>query len=391
MKILERYTRWALLGAVLLFGSVFVSCRKDSPPGPKANRNTLLMYVVGDNSISSDMQRSVNLVISRMDPKYLADNTVLIYVDANAYSGRSALPQLLEVVVDTEGKSTSRVVAEYEEKNSADAAILGEMIAIMRRDYPATERYGLMISSHGSGWLPGDFLTLLRSSRAVGQDGKNWIEIDALAEAIPNDLFEYILFDDCFMGAVEVAYALRNDADYLIATPTELWGDGMPYAALGPCFFGARPDPEAFCDALYEEYDDPRLGSTVSLIETARMDELAVLLRGVFHGKENLIYALNVSDGSRFQSLGSGSYKDVIFDLGDFVKAIEPTRAPEFEALLKQVVTYSRHSRYVTFPKGFTRWEINRFCGLSTYIPQTRYSVLSVIYNDTPWAKAIYQ
>jgi hypothetical protein len=391
MKLSGEYTLRSLRGAVLLLCCFFASCQKADVPAPaaKANRNTLLMYVVGDNSISDYLQKSVNNVVRTLDPDYLEENTVLIYVDANTYQQRSNLPQLLQVVPGPDGASTTRTVAEYPEQNSASGAMLSQMIAIMRRDYPATERYDLMISSHGDGWLPGnpDF----GSSRAIGQDKNDelgidlnghWIEIDALAEAIPDGLFEYILLDACYMASVEVAYALRNDAKTLIATPTELWADGMPYAALGPCFFGASPDPQAFCDALYDQYEG--LGSTVSLIETAPLGDLAALLRGVVSGQESRIYSLDVS---KLQAFGRSSYRYAFFDLGDFVKALaSAAQVQEFESLMKQVVPYSRYSEV-----AFETVRIDRYSGLSTYIPQTRYPRINAAYAETEWTRAVYR
>lgn len=387
MKFLKTNIRPLLWMAALLLGPLLASCRgKDDVPAPAANRNTLLMYVVGDNSISNYMQQSVNAVVSGMDPSYLLDNTVLIYVDAGAYDGRSGAPQLLEVI-PFEGGTTTRTIAEYPEQNSADYTILAGQIEIMRNDFPATEGYGLMVSSHGTGWLPGDFPSLLRS-RAIGQDGSNWIELDRLAEAIPDGALDYILLDACYMGAVEVAYALREKADYLIATPTELWAEGMPYAALGSSFFGPAPDPRAFCDALFARYDNPGRGSTVSLIETAPLDELATLLGEVFRGKKGAVIAHGVAG---FQPYGTSAYKEMFFDLADFVASqASVAQLAQFEALMARAVPYSRHSNLVTFPNALTGWYIERYSGLSSYVPRGRYPALDAAYAATEWGRAIY-
>jgi hypothetical protein len=390
MRPFGKYTLRAFLGATLLLAGAFASCtREDDVPGPTVNRNTMLMYVVGDNGISDYMQRSVNAVIAGMQPGYLLDNTMLIYVDASSYGGRSSLPQLLEVVIDPQsGGTTTRLVAEYPEQNSANIAVLDEMIEIMQRDYPAAESYGLMISSHATGWLPGNFFELMRS-RAIGQDGNNWIEIDQLVEALPDHLFEYILLDACYMGSVEVAYALREKADYLIATPTELWAEGMPYAALGPSFFGLRPDPAGFCEALYEQYDNPSRGSTVSVIETARMDDLAILLREVLYGRQSDIRALDLT---RLQTFGTRDYTNMFFDLGSFVEALaSPAQYAQFRSLMEQIAVYNLSSPAVTFPDGGRSWPITRYSGLSTYIPKALYPRIDAVYADMDWTKAVYR
>lgn len=388
MKPLEKKALRTFGGALLLCGLFFASCQKDDIPGPTVNRNTMLMYVVGDNSISNYLQKSVNDVVGALHPDYLLENAVLIYVDANTYQGRSSRPQLLQVVAGTDGQSTTRIIAEYPEQNSADVAVLAQMIAIMQREFPATEHYSLMISSHGDAWLPAgaDF-----GSRAIGQDktdqngtssnGGHWMEIDQLAEALPDDLFDCILLDACYMASVEVAYALRDKAEYLIATPTELWAEGMPYAALGPSFFGREPDPEGFCDALYEQYKSR--GSTVSLIATTRLGDLANLLRGVLSGKESQILTLDVS---KLQAFGRSSYKNAFFDLGDLVKSLAiPEQVQAFESLMKQIVVYSRYS------KDAFDLNITRYSGLTTYVLQARYPKINEAYAATAWAKAVYR
>lgn len=44
---------------------------------------------------------------------------------------------------------------------------------------------------------------------------------------------EYILFDDCYMSSLEVAYELRHVTNYMIACPTEVMVFGMPYSTIG--------------------------------------------------------------------------------------------------------------------------------------------------------------
>lgn len=58
--------------------------------------------------------------------------------------------------------------------------------------------------------------------------------------------FEYILFDDCFMSSIEVAYDLRKITRHLIASPCEVMAYGYPYDLVMPYLFtdgghGIRP------------------------------------------------------------------------------------------------------------------------------------------------------
>ena len=51
------------------------------------------------------------------------------------------------------------------------------------------------------------------------------MEIDDLAKGLPDDLFDFILFDACYMASVECTYELRNKAEYILASPTETMAD----------------------------------------------------------------------------------------------------------------------------------------------------------------------
>lgn len=52
---------------------------------------------------------------------------------------------------------------------------------------------------------------------------------------------EYILFDDCYMSSIEVAYELKDVTKYLIGSTSEMMAYGMPYAAIGEYLLG-NPD-----------------------------------------------------------------------------------------------------------------------------------------------------
>ena len=49
------------------------------------------------------------------------------------------------------------------------------------------------------------------------------MNISDLVEVLDDDMphFDFIMFDACFMMSIEVAYAVRNYADYYMGCPTE--------------------------------------------------------------------------------------------------------------------------------------------------------------------------
>lgn len=118
-----------------------------------------------------------------------------------------------------------------------------------------TDTYGLIMSSHGGGWVPSEIFdeymlqtnskradsatnNSKRISRFFGQDGNSFMETPQLAKAIEaSDKWDYLLFDACFMSSVEGLYDLRHSADYIIASPSEVLGAGFPYQKILPLLF----------------------------------------------------------------------------------------------------------------------------------------------------------
>ncbi|NLH28791.1 MAG: Clostripain family protein, partial [Bacteroidales bacterium] len=137
--------------------------------------------------------------------------------------------------------------------------------------------YAMIIGGHGMGWIP-VYPTYPTNARAISASSpfKNYWEYDgefdtryfggtttkyqtditSLAKGITMagiKKMEYILFDNCYMSSIEVAYELRNVTNYLIASPTEIMAYGMPYAVVGEYLFG-KTNYKAVCNGFYSFY-----------------------------------------------------------------------------------------------------------------------------------------
>ena len=59
---------------------------------------------------------------------------------------------------------------------------------------------------------------------------------------------DFIIFDACFMGSVEVAYELRDVCDKIVASPTEVIAEGMDYITMASYLMkSSGSDLEGFC------------------------------------------------------------------------------------------------------------------------------------------------
>lgn len=117
------------------------------------------------------------------------------------------------------------------------------------KEYAPGKKYGLIIGCHGMGWLP-VIHTKSNETQEIfhynvsngpmtryfgGLTQEYQIETSVLAQAILESgiTMEYILFDDCYMSSIEVAYDLKDVTKYLIASPTEVMAYGFPYHECG--------------------------------------------------------------------------------------------------------------------------------------------------------------
>lgn len=164
-------------------------------------------------------------------------------------------------------------LAEYTQEDlSTDPVIMKGILNKIKEELPA-DTYGLVISSHGGGWVPNDIFDshVLAQTRFIGQDGTDYMEIPDLAEALEGSHFEYILFDACLMSSVEALYDLRQAAKYLIASPAEVLAEGFPYKEIVSQLF--YNDLKGACQSFMNKYR--QTSGTIALVQTDKLEALA--------------------------------------------------------------------------------------------------------------------
>jgi hypothetical protein len=141
---------------------------------------TVIAYIAADNDLWSDALDDVEEMQRGFSPNGVQ---LVAFIDP---AGEP--PYLLEMA-----SNSSRRVKTYAELNSCDAAQMRQTLSEIIGMYPA-ERYGLILWSHGTSWLPANHLL-----KSFGQDGDSQLNIPELAEALPLK-FDFILLDACLMG-----------------------------------------------------------------------------------------------------------------------------------------------------------------------------------------------
>lgn len=151
-------------------------CNQDDDPVPaeKVTR-TVLAYIMADNSLSGFASSDIDEMMKGMSTVDASLYNLLVYVDdASSENSQSySFPTLYRLSKDKRGNVTKEIIREYKEQVSTDPSVMQEVMKRAFTEYPA-ESYGLVVWSHGEGWIPSPLpivknaSTALDRSRSVG-------------------------------------------------------------------------------------------------------------------------------------------------------------------------------------------------------------------------------
>ncbi len=411
--------------ALLLSALVLVACDdKNTYEEPVAPQQTLLMYFPwsGNDSGSTGLLSHFLTNIDDMEEaiRYNAPEgcRVLVYlVERKVETGIGGATNTyfegsLQELKARGGKVERVQLTSYRDPDMTEA----EQIARLLKDvqaYAPAPRYAMTIGCHGMGWIPA---TATKAVSREGAEREYWeyegveqtrwfggmtaefqTEIPTLAEAIRRAgmKMEYILFDDCYMSSVEVAYELKDVADYLIGSTSEIMAEGFPYTEIGLLLLG-KVDYEGICESFYQYYLERNSCpcGTVAVTVCSELEALAEVMKRINESSEEL----TASELNRVQVL-DGCDPCRFYDLGDYVNFYckDAALRGEFERQLERAVPaefrrhtptfYSMYGGNIPNRPGET-W-INAFSGITTSDPSLSPLVVDVK-GSTAWWKATH-
>jgi len=168
------------------------------------------------------------------------------------------------------------------EVDMGTAEALADFVIWSITNFPA-EKYALVISSHGAGWLGNG------PDQGMGASQLTMPEIDAALTRVRAqtgvDQLEIVGFDACLMGQLEVYATLAPHARYVIAAEEVIPGQGWEYTApftaliANPAMDGAQLG-QVIVDAYAAYYAGPgaRTGVDLHVIDTAAVAPVVAAL-----------------------------------------------------------------------------------------------------------------
>lgn len=387
---------FALAAIVMQFA---VACNNDDPqptpqpdpptpelPQPLTESHTLVIFMQGNNGLAEFMDSNLQRILSAYYDIPEGDFRILVFYDRGNYT------RLTELYMN-DGMAKQRLIEEYDTSTSTvDKAFVESVLARVKEEAPA-DSYGLILSSHGGGWVPSDLYDVYlldEGTRATnpqahpmfyGQDDYDCMEIPDLVGALDDFHFNYIIFDACFMGNVEALYDLRHSADYIVASAAEVLGAGFPYETMIPMLFEYDDhNLKAICEEYMEYYANS--SGTVALIDCEQLEPLAEAMNAV-------MAEMGEVDVNSVQAYDAFEYH-LYFDLLHYVE-LGVDNSTAFEKALNKAVLYSGHTSYIETATGkdVETYTLDRSCGVSCYIPQKECPATEAAWRETAWAKAI--
>lgn len=410
MKHKYTYPVWKtiLLCLTVILSGIWQSCddeEKIMPPISTPTTQTLLMYMPWSGNLTSFFRINIADMKEAIAEGILEYERVLIF-----FATSPTQATLSELTYNAaEGSCEEIPLKEYLNHPCNTTEGISDILNDVKTFAPA-DHYSMTIGGHGMGWLPvnasrtsypkasTDASTVPTYHWEVqdypptryfgGTSSNHQTDISTLAEAIKRAgiIMEYILFDDCYMSCVEVAYDLRHVTRHLIASTSEVMAYGMPYHPMAEHLLG-NIDYEGISGTFYDFYMDYSTPcGTIATTVTAELDSLATLMREI-----NTRYTWNDTLTTSLQYL-DGYTPHLFFDLGHCAALLctDSLLLQRFNEQLERAAPTASRAHTPTFYSVFNgrQTPVNHFSGLTISDPSTHH--LATPKTKTSWYKATH-
>lgn len=361
------------------------------------NDQTVFMYLPWSTDLLSAFRQNIADMKTIIGKNILKNERVIVFL-ANSPK-KATLYELIYKKGNCEQKTLKEYNFEDLEYTTAEGitSILNDV-----KYYAPAKRYAMTIGCHGMGWIPKSS-TKSRSGFRVekmhweyeyvpmtryfgGRDYEHQTDVNTLATGISDAgmKMEYILFDDCYMSNVEVAYELKEVTNHLIASTCEIMMYGMPYDKIGQYLVG-NIDYKSICDefyAFYSTYEEMPCG-TIGVTDCSELDNLASIMKQI-----NQQYTFDTSLTNSLQRL-DGYSPTIFFDYGDYVAKLckDSELLEQFNEQLERTVPFKRNTDYY-YSMSSGKAKINTYSGITISDPSTNSKTSSK--KETAWYKATH-
>ena len=332
-------------GVISFLTLLLLSCEStfEDDQGAVFNDRTLTVLVVSDNNLDNGAKTLLLDIVKKTE--MIPINVVVLWISRAGTS------------LYYKSHNGTFIRDKLSESLSLRGKGLSSILKSMKKMFPSDET-GLLLWSHGTGWLPSG-----RKTRSFGDVKGESLDIDELACSLEDLKYDYIVFDACFMGCIEVLWDMRNCSDYFVSSPTEVPTIGILNNTTleilaKDCDLETRLT--LLCNSYINSCNSEIYGRSISVIRSKDLAELAEELRAI-------------SDLKSFDTFGMPYYpfrlQKIFFDLQAFLKCIGR------DSLYNKHVIYSGSDNDPVFAGS----------GLSIFVPSNENKAYIPSYETLSW------
>ena len=361
---------------------------------PTKTKNTLFVFMPytannnGGNSLYyslkgniEDMERAIE------QEKGLGNSQLIVFISENIKTSH-----LIYISYNkNKGKCQRDTLKTYTDYDYTIPDGITSLLTSIKQMAPA-DNYSMIIGCHGEGWMPKPKSTQTRYFGGTAIP----IDISDFNEGIKNAgmKMNFILFDDCYMSGIEVAYQLRESSNYLIASTSEMIAYGMPYHIILKYLLYDTPDYDALCrdfTSFYKTYTynlTPMPYGTIAVTDLGYTEEMATFMKTV-----NSTHTFDIDKIDDVQDLDVEHYTPTVyFDFGSYLHVLcgdEVETYTEGTKLLDKLVPYKGTTGMIYSGAGNKSLKLKEYSGLTISDPSINSSAIDTK-TQTAWWKATH-
>ena len=341
-------------------------------PQKKEVQNTLFFFYPWSTNLTYYFENNILNFEYALKANDLKRNRIVVFIS------QSSTEACMYEIKMHRGRCQHDTIAKFEKYNYEYTSVEGlSKLLDLAKGEASTPQFSLVIGCHGDAWIPAR--DMKRSFG--GADIESRIDISTLRDALKksNLIAEYILFDDCYMSSVEVAYELRDVCRHLIASPAEIMAAGMPFHNIAQDLLGT-PNYEAICNDFYSYYANSPSApyGTIAVTKCSELEKLTEIVKRI---------NATATEATRAVQYYDGYTPHIFYDLGDYIEAIcnDEGLLNEFQSQMVECIPHKASTGQV-YAYGFGTISIDKYSGISTSAPSTNKKCES--YKETEWYKA---
>ena len=397
-----------LTSLLILLATLFiVSCHDDVPapyPIPQGLPDKTIFVYMPWSAARNNEERSLynNFLQNIKDieaaieaEKGLGRNKLMVFI---ATSANSAV--LMEVKYAANGTCQHDTLQRYEQHNMPAYTTTNGLASIFNevKAQAKAKQYALIVGCHGTGWLFSEGKSRARTRYFGGSDHYFQTNIPTLAAAIEQAKMrmQFVMFDDCYMSNIEVAYEMRHATNYLIGCCSEILAYGMPYKNIWKYLIQQKPNYQAVVNEFHKFYSNYQWPyGNIGVTDCSKVDEVVARMKTINAAAANKANLIDWEDVQRLD----GYEKTIFFDMGDYVNKICTT--PETQVLardlhtaLAQLVPYKSTTPYIYTALGelnYNTIRVNAYSGITISDPtKSDFEKALTTKKATGWWKATH-